>query len=322
MTDTTPSAASLAAVCLLLAGCGGGEAEEDGLSGRVRIDGSSTVYPVTQAVAEEFQAAHRGVRVTVGVSGTGGGFQKFCRGEIDLADASRPMADVERERCEEAGVEHVEVPVAYDGITVVVNPENDWAQCLTVEELRRMWRAESDVQRWSQVRDGFPDRKLALYGPDTDSGTFDYFTDAVLGEGGNSRSGYTASADDNVLVRGVSGDPDALAYFGFAYYVENRERVRAVAVDDGSGCVDPTRETIESGEYSPLSRPVFVYVRRSSLQRPEIEAFVRFYLEQAADLVPQVGYVPMAAARYDSLLSELPAPGSGSGDETGEDAAG
>jgi len=304
--------AATAAAALAVTACGGGDG---GPQASVSIDGSSTIYPVTEAVAEEFQRANRNVRVTVGVSGTGGGFKRFCAGETDISDASRPIREVERELCAENGIEYVEIPVAYDGITVAVNPENDWAQCVTVEELRRIWQPESTIERWSQVRDGWPDRELVLYGPDTDSGTFDYFTETIVGEEDASRSNYTASADDNVLVRGVRGDAGSLGYFGFAYYIESREQIRALAVDDGSGCVEPTRETIESGEYAPLSRPLFIYVKRSALQRDAVRRFVGFYLDSATDLVPQVGYVPLSEQRYEALASEhLGAAGGASGD--------
>lgn len=297
--STTTAVAAAAGLALMA--CGGGDGGEQA---RVALDGSSTVYPVSEAVAEEFQRANRDIRVTVGSSGTGGGFQQFCAGETDINDASRPITELEQKRCAENGIEYVEIPIAFDGLTVAVNPENDWARCITVEELRRIWQPESTIERWSQVRDEWPDRELLLYGPDTDSGTFDYFTETVVGEENASRSDYTASADDNVLVRGVSGDVSSLGYFGFAYYIENQDQVRALAVDDGSGCVEPTRETIESGEYSPLSRPLFIYVTRSALQRDAVQQFVRFYLSNATELVPQVGYVPLSQERYDKLTQE------------------
>ncbi len=297
--STTTAVAAAAGLALMA--CGGGDG---GQQARVALDGSSTVYPVSEAVAEEFQRANRDIRVTVGSSGTGGGFQQFCAGETDINDASRPITELEQKRCAENGIEYVEIPIAFDGLTVAVNPENDWARCITVEELRRIWQPESTIDRWSQVRDEWPDRALVLYGPDTDSGTFDYFTETIVGEENASRSDYTASADDNVLVRGVSGDVSSLGYFGFAYYIENQEQVRALGIDDGSGCVEPTRETVESGEYSPLSRPLFIYVTRSALQRDAVQQFVRFYLSSATELVPQVGYVPLSQERYDRLIEE------------------
>lgn len=287
----------LAAVLVLGVACGPGARGGGGggdLSGAVNIDGSSTVFPITQAVAEEWGAVQPDVQISVGVSGTGGGFEKFCRGETDISNASRPI-DPEEEApvCEENGVEYLELPVAMDGLSVVANPENDFVDCLTVEELKTIWEPGSEVDTWSEVRDGFPDQPVALYGPGTDSGTFDYFTDAIVGEEGASRSDYTASEDDNVLVQGVAGDANALGYFGFAYFEQNQDKVRAVAVDGGDGCVEPTRETIVSGEYAPLSRPIFIYVGKDAARRPEVSAFVDFYLESVQDLVPSVGYVAL-----------------------------
>lgn len=299
-------------------GACGGERPTGGLSGTVAIDGSSTVYPITEAMAEEFQIANRGVRVTVGISGTGGGFKKFCTGETDISDASRTIKPSELEECRANGIEPVEIPVAWDGLTVAVNPANDWAECVTVEELRRLWRPASTIRRWSQIRESWPDTEIELYGPDTDSGTFDYFTEAIVGEEDASRSDYTASADDNVLVIGVQGDPAALGYFGFAYYEENRETLKPLAIDGGEGCVPPTRETIENGSYQPLSRPMYIYAAESALERPEVRAFVGFYLRNATDLVPQVGYVPLSEGRYGELLeriggAETAAPGEDAG---------
>jgi phosphate transport system substrate-binding protein len=296
---------ALAPVAVLACGGGEGAGEEAGLTGSVAVDGSSTVYPITEAVAEEFQIANPGVRVTVGISGTGGGFKKFCAGETDISDASRPIKESELEACRAAGIEPIEIPVAWDGLTVVANLENDWAECMTVDELRRLWQPGSTVQRWNQIRADWPDEEVVLYGPDTDSGTFDYFTEAIVGEEDASRSDYTASADDNVLVVGVEGDGGALGYFGFAYFDENQDKLRAIAVDGGEGCVAPTMATIESGEYQPLSRPMFIYVRQDALERPELAAFVRFYLDNAAVLTPEVGYVPLAAERYAESLAQI-----------------
>jgi len=290
-----------------LAACGGGEgdADADGLSGTVESDGSSTVYPVGEAVAEEFQIRNRGVRVTVGVSGSGGGFKRFCAGETDLSNASRRISSEEREACEAAGVEFIELQVALDGLSVLVNPENDFVECLTVEELRRIWEPNSSVRSWRDVRSEFPDEEIALYGPGTDSGTFDYFTETIMGEAGASRSDYQASEDDNVLVQGVAGDRYSLGYFGYAYYDENREILEVLGVDDGDGCVTPDEETIETGEYAPLSRPLFVYVKESALQRPEVEAYVRFMLDNARELVPPTGYVPLSAEGYGEQLETV-----------------
>lgn len=307
----TPAPAFMAApalaATLLFAACGG--RGEEVARRAISVDGSSTVYPVTQAVAEEFMAADPGIRVSVGYSGTGGGFKKFCRGETDLSDASRPISREETALCERNGVDYTRLTVAFDGITVVANPQNDWARCLTVEELRKIWRPRSTVRRWSDVRSAWPGREMPLYGPGTDSGTFDYFTEAVVGEEAASRADYTASEDDNVLVMGVAGDAAALGYFGFAYYQENQERLKALEVDGGQGCVAPTPATIESGDYQPLSRPLYVYVARAAMERPAVQDFVRFYLENARELVPQVGYVPLSPERYREQLGELPGGG-------------
>ncbi len=287
--------------------CGEREQPADGeLRGSIEIDGSSTVYPITEAVAEEFMAeTGRGVRVTVGVSGTGGGFKRFCAGETAISDASRPIKASEREACERAGVAYLEIPVAYDGIAVVANPANAFLECLTVAELRRIWESGSTVRRWSDIRPEWPSEEIHLYGPGTDSGTFDYFTEAIVGEAGASRPDYTASEDDNVLVQGVAGDPNALGYFGYAYYEENAERLKLVGVDAGSGCRLPARETIKTGEYAPLSRPVFIYVSESALDRPEVAAFVQYYLENAGELVPQVGYVALDPSMYQGGLRQV-----------------
>jgi phosphate transport system substrate-binding protein len=290
-----------------LAACGGGEREGEvgGLTGMVTIDGSSTVFPISEAMAEEFQIANRGVRVTVGISGTGGGFKKFCSGEIDISDASRPIKQSEVELCRENGIDPMEIPVAWDGLTVVRNPANDWATCMTVDELKRVWQPGSSITRWSQVRSGWPEEEIKLYGPDTDSGTFDYFTKAIVGEEDASRDDYTASADDNVLVVGVAGDRGSLGYFGYAYYEESSDVLGAVAVDNGEGCVLPDRETIETGTYAPLSRPMFIYTKAQALAKPQVRAFLQFYLDNAPTLVSEVGYVPLADQRYAELLGTL-----------------
>ena len=290
----------------VLGACGGeGGAGGEGLSGELRMDGSSTVFPVAEAVAEEFQIENPGVRVTAAYSGTGGGFKRFCAGEIDVSNASRPISEGERETCERNGVEFVELPVARDGLSVIANPQNDFLQCLTVEELRRIWEPNSEVTNWSDVRPEWPDEEIQLYGPGTDSGTFDYFTETVVGEGGASRPDYQASEDDNVLVQGVSGDPFALGYLGYAYVVENRDRLKLVGVDGGGGCVTPSEETIASGEYAPLSRPLFVYVSRAGLQRPEVRAFVEYMMENAPELVPPTGYLPMGDGEYRQNLERI-----------------
>ncbi|MBD2092849.1 PstS family phosphate ABC transporter substrate-binding protein [Microcoleus sp. FACHB-1515] len=294
---------------------GGGTTTEapaaSNLSGSIAADGSSTVFPVTEAMAEEFQTANSGVQVTVGTSGTGGGFEKFCNGETQVSNASRPIEADEIAACQQKGVEFVEVPVAFDALSVVVNPENDWAECLTVEELKTIWQpsAQGQISNWSQVRDGFPDAPLALFGPGTDSGTFDYFTDVINGEEGASRGDYTASEDDNVLVQGVAGNRNALGYFGYAFYSENRDRIKSVQIDSGNGqCVAPTPETVLDGTYRPLTRPLFVYVSKQALERPEVKAFMDFYLDAAnKGLVEEAGYVPLSDAIVTKAKARLDA---------------
>jgi phosphate transport system substrate-binding protein len=274
----------------------------------VTIDGSSTVFPITEAVAEEFQKAKKNkVRVTVGISGTGGGFKKFCRGEIDISDASRPIKKSEMEACAKEGVTYYELPVAFDALTVMVNPGNSFAETMTVEELKKAWAPESKgvVMTWNQVNPAWPNTPIKLYGPGTDSGTFDYFTEAINGKGGASRPDYTASEDDNVLVQGISQDKGALGYFGFSYYWENRNKVKAVKLDGGKGPVAPSPETVENGSYAPLSRPIFIYVSAKSLDKPEVKEFVEFYMAKAAELVKEVKYVPLPASIYKSNLEHM-----------------
>ncbi|MBI4744350.1 MAG: PstS family phosphate ABC transporter substrate-binding protein [Actinobacteria bacterium] len=270
-------------------------------SGEVRADGSSTVYPITEAVAEEFQKENPDVRVTVGTSGTGGGFKKFVAGEIDINDASRPIKDEEKQKAEENKIEYVDFKVAFDGITIAVNPENDWAKDITVDELKKTWEPESKVTKWSDIRTNWPDEKIILFGPDTDSGTFDFFTEKIVGEEGSSRSEYTASADDNVLVEGVSGEKYSLGYFGYAYYKENKDKLKFLKVNG----VAPGVDTILKGTYQPLSRPVFIYVNKESLKREELSAFVKFYLENASSLVKDVGYIPVPESDYQEQLEKL-----------------
>jgi phosphate transport system substrate-binding protein len=297
-----PFILALTALALVAAACGGGGSPSDsalaGLSGDIVADGSSTVFPITQAVAEEFKIAGAdGVKVSVGSSGTGGGFKKFCAGEIDLSDASRPIKDEEKQLCTAANVEYVELAVAIDGLSVMVHPDNSFVDCLTVEELKAVFVKDSKVTNWSQVRAGFPNQPLKLYGPGTDSGTYDYFTDEINGEEGVGRSDslYTPSEDDNVLVQGVAGDKNALGYFGFAYYVQNKDKLKIVGVNPGSGCVTPTETTINDGSYKPLSRPLYVYVAKKSISKPQVKAFVDFYLEQVDELLQSVGYVALHA---------------------------
>ncbi|MFQ5543816.1 MAG: PstS family phosphate ABC transporter substrate-binding protein [Nitrospiria bacterium] len=269
------------------------------LRGTVRVDGSSTVFPITEAVAEEFGKAHRRVRVTVGVSGTGGGFKKFTVGEIDINDASRPIKSIEAKKAKENNIEYIEVPVAFDGITVVVNPKNTWVDFLSVSELKKIWAPGSQVKTWKDVRPEWPNRKIRLYGPGTDSGTFDYFTEVINGRSHASRSDFTKSEDDNVLVQGVSGDRDALGYFGFAYYSENKDKLKLVPIKDKEAAIAPSLFTINDGSYSPLSRPIFLYVNKKSVSRPEVSAFVLFYLKNAGVLSKDVGYVPLLKSQHD-----------------------
>lgn len=283
-----------------------GGVDLDDLSGRVNIDGSSTVYPVTQAMAEEFQLLASGVQVPVGISGTGGGFAKFCNGETDIQDASRPIKPEEAELCEENGIEYIELPVAFDGLSVMVNTENDWVECLTVSQLKMMWEpdAEGSIMNWNQIDPSFPDERLVLYGPGTDSGTYDYFTSVTTGEEGASRGDFTGSEDDNILVQGIAGNVSALGFFGYAYYVENSDVLKLVAIDDekgDEGCVEPSAETIENGTYQPLSRPIFIYVSTAAYERPEVNAFVDFYLNEGPNIIPEIGYIPFSADFYDTL---------------------
>ncbi len=297
------------ALGLVFAACGGGSGEGGAgeLSGTIQIDGSSTVYPVTEAVAEEFRSVAPKVRVTIGVSGTGGGFKKFARGETVISNASRPIKESEAEACKANGIEFVELKVAFDGLAVVVNPENDWCDYLTVEELKKIWEPEAQgkIVNWSQIRDGFPDAPLSLLGPGTASGTFDYFTEAVVGESGKSRGDYMPSEDDHVLVQGVAGNKNALGFFGLAYYHENADKLKLVAVDGGNGPVLPSVETVMNGTYTPLSRPLYLYVNSAGLDRPEVVEFVEFYLQNAAELVGDVGYVPMPEEAYQAELEKF-----------------
>lgn len=292
---------ALLATGLLVAACGGGTPTEgatdggDQLAGAIAIDGSSTVYPITEAVAEEFQIENPGVKVTVAFSGTGGGFKKFCAAETDMNNASRHIKDEEAELCAAAGVEYLELGVATDALSVVVNPANDWAQCLTTDQLKAIWDEGSTVTKWSDVDPSFPAEPIALFGPGADSGTFDYFTEAINGKSKQSRADYTQSEDDNALVTGIAGDKYALGYFGFAYLEENLDKVRAVAVDGGSGCVEPSAAAVADGTYTPLSRPLYVYPSLESLARPEMAAFMTYYLENVNEFVEDVGYIDATA---------------------------
>lgn len=270
------------------------------LTGEVRIDGSSTVYPITEAIAEEFRVNQPNVKVTIGVSGTGGGFKKFCRGESDINDASRLIKEGEVTACQEGNVKYVGLKVAYDGLAVVVNKENTWVDHFTVEELKKIWEpdAQGKITRWSQIRSTWPDSEFRLYGPGVASGTYDYFTEAVVGKSGSSRGDFTASEDDNVLVQGIAGDKNAIGFFGMAYYEENMEILKLAPVDNGKGPVSPTNETVMNGSYAPLSRPVFIYVSEIGLKKPEVSAFVHFYLQNASSIATDVGYVALPEQEY------------------------
>ena len=294
-----PALAVMALTAMVIAACASPTpAAMEQLSGTIQIDGSSTVFPVTQAVAEEFGKGQPGVRVNVAVSGTGGGFKRFTAGETDVSNASRPIKDSEAEAAAANGVEFIEMRVGTDGLSVMVHPDNDFVDCLSVEELNAIWMPGSDINNWSQVRSGFPDQRLRLYGPDTDSGTFDYFTEEINGEAQVSRADYTASADDNVLVQGIAGDRGSLGYFGYAYYQENKDSLKVIAVDNGDGCVVPGLSTIEDGSYAPLSRPFFIYVNVESLNRPEVAAFVEYYMDHGYQLTGEEGYVPVDQSVY------------------------
>jgi phosphate transport system substrate-binding protein len=284
-------------------GCGGESGE--GLRGHVRIDGSSTVYPIAEALSEEFQLENPRAMVTAGLSGTGGGFERFCRGETDVATASRVIREAEARRCRDAGVEFLELPVALDGLSIIVNAENSMIDCLSTEELRRIWRPGSPVRTWRHVRPEFPGEEIKLYAPGTDSGTFDFFTETVVGEVGSSRTDFQASEDDNVLVQGVSGDRYSLGYLGYGYLVENRERLKVVAVDGGSGCILPSEETIRSGAYSPLGRPVFFYLDRQALMRPEVMALMEFFMVRADEVLLGTGLLPLPDTLYAENLRRI-----------------
>jgi phosphate transport system substrate-binding protein len=283
----------------------------------VKVDGSSTVYPITEAVAEEFQIATK-TKVTVGISGTGGGFKKFCRGETDVQNASRPILKKEMDACKEAGVQYIELPVAYDGLTVVVNKDNDFIKSMTVEDLKKMWEpaAQGKIKTWNQVNPAWPATAIKLFGAGSDSGTFDYFTEAIVGKAKSSRGDYTASEDDNVVVQGVSGDKNAIGYFGFAYYEENQNKLKAVHISPkkGAPAVEPTFESIANGQYQPLSRPIFIYVNATSgAFKPEVKAFVDFYLKNAPTLVKEVKYIPLPAKEYAAVTAHWKALKAGTG---------
>ncbi len=275
------------------------------LKGTVTIDGSSTVYPISEAVAEEFLSVQPRIRVMVGISGTGGGFKKFLAKETDFNNASRPIKAKEMQLALDQGNDFLELPIAYDGLSIVVNIKNTWVDYLTIDELNKIWKPGSLIVNWSDLRDTWPAKKIRLYGPGPDSGTFDYFTETINGKSGRTRSDYSASEDDNALVRGISGDMNAMGYFGYAYYVANKEILKIVPIDAGQGPVLPTFTTINNGSYQPLSRPLFIYVRTESLKRAEVREFVNYYIEHVAQLSAEVGYVPLPKIAYDHVLERI-----------------
>ncbi len=304
---------SLLSTCPILVLSGAAcAAVPENLSGSLRIDGSSTVYPITEAVVEEFGAAHRNVRATVGISGTGGGFKRLCANELDISNASRPIKASESDQCRENKVGYIELPVAYDALTVVVHPKNTWASSITVAELKKIWEpgAQGKIMRWNQVRSTWPDAPLRLFGPGVDSGTYDYFTEAIVGTQHASRGDFTSSEDDNVLVQGVAGDVNSMGFFGMAYFEENSDKLKAIPVDDenasnGAGPQMATLENVMKGVYQPLARPLFIYVNTSAVERPEVKQFVSFYLNQAPTLTGPVGYIPLPANAYSLATSRF-----------------
>ncbi len=310
MTGRTAWIAALA-LAVWAGGCGK-RPDTGGLVGEVRLDGSSTVFPISEAVAEEFRKTQPGVKVTVGISGTGGGFKRFSAGETDISNASRPIKSTEQESCLKNGIEFIELPIAYDGLAVLVNPQNTWVESMTVDELKRLWepQAQGKVLRWSDVRAGWPDEEIHLFGAGVDSGTYDYFTAAIVGTEHSSRGDFTSSEDDNVLVQGVATDKLALGFMGYAYFAENRDKMKVVPIDDGKvengdGPVAPSPETVQDGTYQPLSRPIFIYVRKSALDRPEVSAFIDFYIDNAAELATEVGYLAFPDTAYTLLRNRI-----------------
>jgi phosphate transport system substrate-binding protein len=306
-----PIAVALCLSCFVaISGCGGSSSDATDIRNApiIKIDGSSTVFPIAEAVAEEFQRAGNRVRVTVGLSGTGGGFKKLCRGEIDVANASRPILAEEMAKCREAGIGYLELPVAFDAITIVVNPKNDWVRTITVDDLKKMWEpaAQGKVLTWNQVRSEWPQTRLMLFGPGADSGTFDYFTEAIMHKAKASRGDYTASEDDNVLVQGVENNKNALGYFGFAYYSAHRDKMRALPVETPDhGAVAPSMETAVDGTYAPLSRPLFIYVSDRSIQRPEVQTFIEYYLKEGRTYVSEVGFISLPETATQVALQHL-----------------
>lgn len=296
------------------------DADLSALSGEIVSDGSSTVGPLTQAVAEEFAASAPNVQTSVDISGTGGGFERFCAGETDVQNASRAIKEEEAAKCAENSVDWYEFEVAYDGVTIVTSKENTWLTCITTEQLKQLWQKENHASTWADLDAAYPAETVNLYGPGTDSGTFDFFVETIIGEG-DIREDFNPSEDDNVLVEGVSGDKNALGYFGLAYYEANQDKLNAVQVDKGEGCVAPSAETVQDGTYAPLSRPLYVYVAAASLERPEVQEFVRFYLQQAATLAPEVGYVASPAETYTKDMEAFEADVAGTGTPDSQAAA-
>lgn len=311
------------AVALILASCGNKQQatteETTGLKGEIKIDGSSTVYPISEAVAEDFGKANATVKVTVGESGTGGGFKKFGRNETDISDASRPVKASEDSVCKAAGIEYIELPIAYDGLAIVANKENNWLNKITVAELKKMWEpaAQGKIKTWNQVNAKWPKEEIHLFGPGTASGTFDYFTEAINGKSKDSRGDYTASEDDNVLVQGIAGDKLGLGYFGLAYYEANKDKLKLIPVDnekkdDGDGAINPSAETVQNGTYQPLSRPLFIYVNKKAIERPEVKSFVDYYVANAGKLAKEVGYVALPDLAYELVKKRFAAGTTGS----------
>lgn len=272
------------------------------LSGTIKVDGSSTVFPVTEAVAEEFREVQPKVKVTIGVSGTGGGFKKFSRGETNISNASRPIKDKEKKACEENNIKYLELEVAYDGLAVLVNPANNWVDSFTIEELKKIWEpaAQGKIMKWNQIRPEWPNEEIHLFGPGVASGTYDYFTEAIVGKSGSSRGDFTASEDDHVLVQGIAGDKFSLGFFGLAYYAENKDKLTLIGVHNGTEVVKPSLETVKNGSYTPLSRPLFIYVNSTSVASPEVVEFVNFYIDNAGELSKDVGYIPLPDENYKS----------------------
>ncbi len=302
-------------LALAVAACGekkeksGDSQDMANLEGTIKVDGSSTVFPITEAVAEEFRAEQPDVKVTIGVSGTGGGFKKFSRGETNISDASRPIKDMEIAACKENNVGYVELEIAYDGLALLVHPENDWVDSFTAGELKMLWEpsAQGKVMKWNQIRPEWPNEEIHLFGPGVASGTYDYFTEAIVGTSGSSRGDFTASEDDHVLVQGIAGDKYSLGFFGLAYYTENKDKLKLIGVDNGKEVVMPSLETVSNGTYSPLSRPLFIYVNSTSVASPEVVAFVDFYLENAEELSEDVGYIPLPDENYSKQKEKFKA---------------